>query len=248
MATKFAPARAMSPPLRASVFCQKCRSNAWISMVPPDFEATTNSVFLPAISASTAATAAGSVLSRTCSAARMCPPGCRARPRSAPRATASCRPSPAARRRCSRRLNTSAANASSSAQLGPHQRRRAQPAEAALDRALVRRRRRRRTSGRPPRRGRARGPSRASRPRRRSPAAAARAATCRWRPDADSSSAARRPPIASSSVFIEVMNDFTPSSSRPWQTRDRSRPTPRTRPPPRLAPSRSSLMRAAGLP
>ena len=39
--------------VRASVFCQKWRSNAWISMVPPDFEATTNSVFLPAISAST---------------------------------------------------------------------------------------------------------------------------------------------------------------------------------------------------
>ena len=44
MATKFAPARATLPPLRPSVVCQKWRSNAWISMVPPDFEATMNSV------------------------------------------------------------------------------------------------------------------------------------------------------------------------------------------------------------
>ena len=37
----------------SSVRCQKCRSNAWISIVPPDFDATMNSVCLPAISWST---------------------------------------------------------------------------------------------------------------------------------------------------------------------------------------------------
>jgi hypothetical protein len=98
--------------------------------------------------------------------------------------------------------------------LRPHQRGRAQPAEAALDRSLVRRIVREELRVGLPDAGQ-RAVLGELRDGRVGGALQGFGSARRWRPDADSSSAARRPPTASSSVFIEVMNDFTPSSSRP---------------------------------
>ena len=243
MATKFAPAFAMSLPVRPASSARSSRSNAWISMVPPDFEATTNSVFFPVD---------GYRPPRR-------PPDRCCRGRAAPdrRHRAGTMPTTSATASSAHPeqhdvrdppVFTSAAKASSSARLlGISAGARSHPRRLLIDRScdasLVKNVGVRLPDARP-----ARGPSRASRRGRRSRAAARPAARASGGPRRTRAGrrAGRRPRRAASSSTS--MNDFTPSSSRPWQTRDRSRPTAANSATVFLAPVEVVLDARAGLP
>jgi len=111
------------------------------------------------------------------------------------------------------------------AELRLHERGRAQPAEARLDRRVVGGVGREQSGiALPEALGRAGlGQPQHLRPRR--PPRSDGVSTARARPAACSSSAARRAVTAPISVVIDPVNDFTPSSRRPWHTRDRSMPS-----------------------
>ena len=207
-----------------------------------------NSVLRPAMSSSTRATAAGSVLSRTCSVR---PAGL-----AAPHQAHDLRPQRAAAhaqqhdvgepgRRDLARRRLPAPRACSRISAGE----RSQP-EAALDRSLVRRGRSRTGVASPSHSRRQRARLRLRRSISASVAAcSASGSDSRWRPDADSSSAARRPAIASSSAVIDAENDCDAVGEQPVaDARQVEARAPRTRRPPAWRPPRSSPRRAAGSP